>query len=147
VSFPDPAPSPSAGASGYDFPARPELPSALAGSGGGRKAQRQRRVILAVILALVAVVVGALLWVSASARSPRTRVRYVNDTSTRLVVTPCGAAPRCVVEAGASIVRTQPARGEAWRVEDALTRESAGCIKNTDEATVRLSDTRFGGTC
>ncbi|MFL5935896.1 MAG: hypothetical protein ACJ74P_03370 [Gaiellaceae bacterium] len=98
-------------------------------------------------LLLAALLIGLLVWHSTRTEHPATRVRYINDTGMRLVVTPCGAATRCIVESGASLVRTPPANGEAWRVIDARTRQSAGCIRNTGEATVNLSDTEFGRVC
>jgi hypothetical protein len=68
VSFPGPTPNqgPAAGGGGYDRPYRPEPASAIARSDDGTKARRQRRMILAAIVVLVAVVSTLLVWVSAS---------------------------------------------------------------------------------
>ena len=137
-----------AGRSGYEPPrapdTRPDLPDSY---GDGNWRRRRRLAFTAVGLFLAALLIGLLVWHSTGTEHAATRVRYINDTAMRLVVTPCGAATRCIIEKGASVVRTPPANGDAWRVTDAQTRQSAGCIRNTGEATVNLSDTEFGGTC
>jgi hypothetical protein len=134
------------GRSGYEgVPARDadEFPPGSDGDG-----RRRRGLALAALgIVLAAGLVGLLVWQSTRTASRVTRVRYVNDTGAPLVVTPCGATSRCVIEAGAAVVRTPPAKGEAWRVLDARTQRSAGCIRDTGEPTVRLSSTRYGGFC
>jgi hypothetical protein len=135
-----------AGRSGYEPPRAPERADFPDSDGAGN--WRQRRVALTLFGLLLAIaLIGLLVWHSTGTAHPVTRVRYVNDTGALLVVTPCGAASRCVVEPGRSVVRTPPPKGEAWRVINARTRQSAGCIQNTGEATVQLSETQFGGTC
>jgi len=109
-------------------------------------------VLLAVILALVAVAVGVLVLVSVSARSPVTRVRYVNDTGTRVVVTPCGAKQRCIIEAGESAEqRAADKNAVSWpsstRVLNARTQRLVGCLPYLADGTVRLSDADIGPTC
>lgn len=136
-----------AGRSGYEPPRAPDTRADLPGFDGDGNWRQRRVAYTALGLLIAGALVGLLVWHSTQAAHPVTRVRYVNDTRTRLVVTACGAATRCIVEAGASVVRTPPTKGDAWRVLDARTRQSAGCIQNTGEATVRLSDTRYGGTC
>jgi len=91
---------------------------------------------------------GATSWQNTRTASPVTRVRYINDTGARMIVTPCAAATRCVIDAGASVVR-KPPRTVMCGVSSmhAHASQRAGCIRNTGEAAVSLSSARYGGFC
>jgi len=116
---------------------------------GGRP-RGQGRAALAIALVVVVSVVAIVAWQNANGPSPVTTVRYVNDTGTRVVVTPCGTRQRCVIEAGASVAgKPPPANAVTSRVVDARTRRIVGClVYSTGERTVHVSDALAGGaTC
>jgi len=113
---------------------------------GGRP-RGQGRAALAIALIVVAAGVVFVARQNASGPKPVTTVRYVNDTSTRVIVTPCGTRPRCVIDAGASVVAKPPP--VTPRVVDARTRHIVGClVYSTGERTVHVSEAPVsGGTC
>jgi hypothetical protein len=123
---------------------------------GGYARKRQRRAALAAlgVVVLVGAFVGVLVWQSTRVSSPVTSVRYINDTAARVVVTPCGAKQRCIIEAGASVVQKPPSADDvvrvlnSLRVLDARTHRLRGCLPlSTGEQAVRLSDAVIGPAC
>jgi hypothetical protein len=131
--------------------AAPDLEEPLPVDGDDRR--RHRRSSLAALgVLLTGAVVAVLVWQSTGSPSPVTNVRYVNDTGTRVVVSPCGAKQRCIIEAGAS-AQQKPAPKDAvsWpsstRVLNARTHRLMGCLPYLGEGTVRLSDADIGPVC
>jgi hypothetical protein len=117
---------------------------------GRRRPRRSSFAALGVLLA--GALVAVLVWQSTGSPSPVTHVRYVNDTGTRVVVSPCGAKQRCIIEAGASArQRVAPKDAVSWpsstRVVNARTLRLLGCLPYLAEGTVRLSDADIGPDC
>jgi hypothetical protein len=140
--------------SGYEGAPAPDV-EGVPGSGGyGRKRQRRAALAALGVVVLVGAFVGVLVWQSTRVSSPVTSVRYINDTAARVVVTPCGAKQRCIIEAGASVVQKPPSAGDvvrvlnSLRVLDARTHRLRGCLPlSTGEQAVRLSDAVIGPAC
>ena len=128
-----------------------DLDEPLPADGDGKRRNR-RSALAALSLLLAGALVAVLVWHSTGSPSPVTYVRYVNDTGTRVVVSPCGAKQRCIIEAGAS-TEQKPAPKDAvsWpsstRVLNARTHRLLGCLPYLGEGTVRLSDADIGPVC
>jgi hypothetical protein len=129
----------------------PDRGGSLPVEGDGRR--RDRRASLAASAVLLAgALVAVLVWQSRGSPTPVTHVRYVNDTGTRVVVSPCGAKQRCIIEAGASAQqKVAPKDAVSWpsstRVVNARTLRLMGCLPYLAEGTVRLSDADIGPGC
>ena len=131
----------------------PDRDAPLPVNGGARGDQRRVWLVaLGGVVLLAGALVAVLVWQSTRSTSPVTYVRYVNDTGTRVVVSPCGAKQRCIIEAGA-YAQQKPAPKDAvsWpsstRVQNARTLRLLGCLPYLAEGTVRLSDADIGPDC
>jgi hypothetical protein len=139
------------GRSGYE--GAPDV-EGVPGSGGDGEARKRRGALAALGVVLVGAFVGVLVWQSTRVSSPVTSVRYINDTAARVVVTPCGAKQRCIIEAGASVVQKPASADDVVRVLnvshvlDARTHRLRGCLPlSTGEDAVHLSDAVIGPAC
>lgn len=139
--------------SGYEVAPAPKMEGAP-GLGGYDRKRQSRAALAAVGVVLLGAFVGVLVLQNTQESSPLTRVRYINDTAARVVVTPCGAKQRCIIEPGASVVQKPPTADDvirvldSLRVQDARTHRLRGCLPLSPvEQDVRLSDAVIGPAC